>query len=456
MNRFALTCLASVAALAVLAGCGGSTLLNNPNPSPTPTPAPSATPIPTGTEVPQPGWSVSRAATVQPVKKWTFLVYMNGANDLEQYGILNLNQMEKIGSTADVNMVVQFKRRRGLYDSSNGDWSDTRRFYVYRGTDNAIIESPVISQRDDCDMGRPGTLQEFIQWGVAAFPAERYCLVVWNHGAGWRSVKTPGATRGVSYDDATNHHIETIELPAAIDLGGGRKWDILAFDASLMQMVEVAYEIRDKTNLIVGSEESPPGEGYVYDKFLGPLTQNPDQSTEIFARSIVQTTLDSYGASSNITQSVLDAGKVAPIVSALNTLGGALMTAKTEWGSEIAFARESAESYSNPDYYENKDLLDFLRRLTGVPADNTLRQITDGSILLAAQTVRTRLGEAILFNRNGAQHPNSNGLAAFIPSPFRYSRIDVDQANGFGQRYSALKIARDAPGWQTFLANGPR
>ena len=36
------------------------------------------------------------------------------------------------------------------------------------------------------------------------------------------------------------------------------------------------------------------------------------------------------------------------------------------------------------------------------------------------------------------------------------STIDIDQANGFGNRYGTLAFAQAAPLWQDFLANGPR
>src|SRR5207249_2834038 len=42
--------------------------------------------------------------------KWTFLVYLDAANNLRDFGPLNFNQMEQVGSTADVNIVVQWKQ----------------------------------------------------------------------------------------------------------------------------------------------------------------------------------------------------------------------------------------------------------------------------------------------------------------------------------------------------------
>jgi hypothetical protein len=445
------TGIAAFSALALISGCGsggGST-------SGSPTPAPTGLST-SGRLVDQPGWAINSKVGPthqQAQKKWTFLVFMNGANDLEEFGSLNMNQMEQIGSTNDINLVVQFKRYANRYDTSNGNWGDTRRFYVTKDNNQFQVNSMLLSQRDNLDMGQAATLQNFVQWGLDTFPAERYCLVVWNHGAGWRSAKTNRVTRGVSYDDVTGSHIDTIDIPAAIDMGSGRKWDVLAFDSSLMQMLEVAYEVRNKATYIVGSEESPPGEGYPYDRFISNLAANPNMSPRDFAIDIVQQTINDYGVNSNTTQSVLDASKVADIVGPIDDLGAALLSVKGTYSSEIVFARDNAENYDYPTYH---DILDFLRLLTEPLPGDIAPPVNNQPVLNAAQRVRTAVQAAIIKNVNGSLHPRSNGLSIFLPSPTQYKDIDIDQANGFGQRYGELSFTKAAPNWQSFLVNGPR
>lgn len=445
VRRFA--CLRTAAPIALLplfllAGCGGS---GGGKPDPNP-------PTGTGDLIQQPGWSVRSQTRALSPKKWTFLVYMNAANDLERFGSLNMNQMEQSGSTGDVNIVLQYKRISQSAiddDTSNGNWTDTRRYYVTRDSDTNNTNSPIISQSSNIDMGRAQTLQEFVQWGVKAYPAEKYCLVIWNHGAGWRSRSrsTSPITRGVSYDDDTGSHIDTIELADAVSIG--RKWDIISFDSSLMQMVEVAYEIRDQATYIVGSEESPPGTGYRYERLMGSLTGNPTQTPLTFATFIAQDTLAAYGTGSEITQSVLDASKVGSLAPTLNTLGAALTSAQGAWGTQIATARRQSETYGDSgriDYTQNKDLIDFL---------NKLGSVGDPGVISAVQGVRSSLSATILSNANGSQHPRSNGLSIYIPSPLQYAATEEQQNDGFGQPYSALSFSRAAPAWRSFLQTGP-
>jgi hypothetical protein len=80
-------------------------------------------------------------------------------------------------------------------------------------------------------------------------------------------------TKGISYDDETNHHITTPQMGAM--LKGINGVDVYGSDACLMQMPEVDYELKDSVDYIVGSEETEPGDGYTYNTFLGPLAARP-------------------------------------------------------------------------------------------------------------------------------------------------------------------------------------
>ena len=51
----------------------------------------------------------------------------------------------------------------------------------------------------------------------------------------------------------------------------GRKLDVLAMDACLMTMIEVAWQVRGHASVLVGSEEEEPGDGWPYNTVLGDL-----------------------------------------------------------------------------------------------------------------------------------------------------------------------------------------
>jgi len=171
--------------------------------------------------------------------KWTFMVYLNAANNLNEYALPDVDEMERAAQNPAVNVIVQLKAT-GAAAPFNG----TNRIKVKPDLGPNVV-SPIVARLGNAvDMGSPQTLNSFVNWCRAKYPADRYVLIVWNHGNGWR--EKAGDTRGVAYDDEMKSSISTTEFPGAVP----GKVDILAFDASLMQMIEVAYEARSKASYI--------------------------------------------------------------------------------------------------------------------------------------------------------------------------------------------------------------
>ena len=116
--------------------------------------------------------------------EWTIMVFINGKNDLERFAMKDLNEMEMVGSTAKMNIVVEMGRMDG-YDASDGDWKGTRRFLIKKDTDTAKVTSPVVEDLGKVDMGDYKSLAAFGKWAKKKYPAKKYMLIVWNHGSGW-------------------------------------------------------------------------------------------------------------------------------------------------------------------------------------------------------------------------------------------------------------------------------
>jgi hypothetical protein len=47
-------------------------------------------------------------------------------------------------------------------------------------------------------------------------------------------------------------------------------------------------------------------------------------------------------------------------------------------------------------------------------------------------------------------------VSSLLKALILYMSADIQQANGFGQRYKELALAKAAPNWMAFLENGPR
>ena len=363
-------------------------------------------------------------------RKWTFLVFLNADNTLEPWGIEDVNEMEMVGSSAEVDIIVQM-------DTLNGP---CRRMRIVRDSEPTTITSPVLQEMGEVDMGNWRVLRDFVQWGVTNYPAEHYAIVLWDHGAGWRSATTETRnplTRGVSFDDTSGNHISITDLPQALDVQP--RLDIVCFDASLMQMVEVAYELRHFGRIMVGSEESPPGPGYPYQTFLASLVAAPTMLPEQFADRIVTQTLQFYasiGFPGGLTQSAVSLAEMDSLASALDGFARALATAMPTFSTQIASARDQAQRYAYPD---NKDLYDFALLIhAAVPRDN---------VTAATQAVMQSVEDAVLAEAHNAARANSHGLGVFVPTRTNYSSL-------YAPTYQQLELSANTF-WDDWLSISP-
>jgi hypothetical protein len=344
--------------------------------------------------------------------KWTFMVYMAGDNNLSDAGDMDLDEMRAVGSSPDVNVVVQFDRARDR---------GTTRYLVQKNGENEQTESLGLT-----DCGDPQVLIDFVKW-ASRFSAERYALVLWNHGGGWepsemdRIARSAGARnynvreasersatrlrkaffrtslekifslptsheRAICSDDGSGHSLDTIELGKVLDKVQktlGQKLDLLGMDACLMSNLEVAYQARPYVNYIVASEESEPNQGWPYTPVLKKLVGTPDLMTPAFAAHIVEAYIQSYRDMNNpgpITQAAVDLTKIDTLVNPLDKLAGALLDHLPGARTEIWSAQAKSASFFDFTLW---DIADFCQGLGKYATATTVKQ--------AAQDVRSAL-----------------------------------------------------------------
>jgi hypothetical protein len=298
---------------------------------------------------------LAKPSASKGVAEWTIMVYVNGKNNLEPFAIKDINEMEQVGSTAKVNIVVEMGRMDG-YDDSNGDWKTTRRYLVQKDKDTAKIGSKLIADLGDIDMGDYKNVIDFGNWAKQAYPAKKFMLIIWNHGSGWEKSVEGRITKGISYDEVTGNHINTVQLGQVLKGIGGV--DVYGSDACLMQMAEVDYEIKDYAKVIVGSEETEPGDGYTYNTFLAPVVANPAMSPVELGKAAVNAYADHYqaGGREGSTQSLVNTASVPKLLSMVNDFAYAITQA-----GEKDLAKSARDGAAKFAIAENKDLYDFAR-----------------------------------------------------------------------------------------------
>ena len=374
-----------------------------------------------GNAVPAPAPAASAAKSVsgnaqraaaRPAE-WTVMVFINGKNNLEKFALRDVNEMETIGSTDKVNVVVQLGRMDG-FDSSDGDWKGVRRYYIKKDDDFSKINSPMVEDLGTLDMGDYKNAIAFGRWAKTKFPARKYMFIFWNHGSGWIKSKGLYTAKGISYDDETNNHMDTPQMAKVIrDIGGV---NVVGSDACLMQMAEVAFELKPFAPYIVGSEEIEPGDGYTYDTFLGPLVQNPMMNGAQLAKVAVDAYSDHYDPlGSGYTQSFINSSAMAQFLTLVNSFTTAVMSAND--GEAAKYARDHALKFQ---YADNKDLYDFVSLLVSQSKNQAVK--TKGNALMNFITnklvghTRSKDAPASIFVPEVTELSKAKGIAVYVPN----------------------------------------
>lgn len=366
-----------------------------------------------------------------PAAKWTFMVYLDADNNLEGAGIDDFLEMAAVGSTDDVNIVVQMDRIGG-WDTSYDNWIDCKRYLVTYGMTPTIANA--LQGLAEVNMGDPNTLANFMVWGIQNYPADHYVVVLWDHGSGWKLAFEE--FKGVCFDDTDLDYLTTIELEQAlanVESTTGVEVDIVGFDACLMGMIEIAYQIKDLADVMVASEEVEPLDGWPYDDILSSLTSDPAMTSSALATEIVTDYIASY-MDPIVTQSAANLGLVTyatvnDLAIATSNFAQELINGLPAYRSEITQARQQTEEYYDPTYV---DLYHFTQLI------HTL--IPDPDIQTAAEQVMDTLTYTVIAEGHLSEHPNSHGLSIYFPQ----------SAGEYDSSYENLAFATDTI-WDEFL-----
>lgn len=376
-------------------------------------------------------FTVSLAANAAAAEKeWTFLLFLNGHNNLSSYGDMNLKDMEKSGSSDQVNLVVEW---------GSTSTTETKRLLVQKSTDPTKVTSPTVQSLQNVDMGDYKNLVDFVKWGVDNYPAKHYFVAVWNHGAGWHfqdaSIKSGELTvNDISFDDNTGHHITTEQLGVALGQMKqyiGRNVDIYGSDACLMQMLEVAGEFKNSVDYVVGSEETEPGEGWPYNGFIKGWTANPQQTPAEVSVLLSKEYLKAYNGgdygTKAITFSAMDLSKYDAVVASAAQVAAHLKGLPAADLKKIKTAVRSVQGYYYSDY---KDYGNFLKVVDGLP-------ITKDSALISRAAADIK--SLVISVDSSASYSKSTGVSVWMPSSAssymaRYKGLEFDKA----AKWSAL------------------
>ncbi len=251
------------------------------------------------------------------------------------------------------------------------------------------------------NMANPGTLSDFIAWGMASYPADRYGLILWDHGG--------GPVLGFGADETHSGSMMRIQqLKKAFETAGGH-FDFIGFDACLMGTVETAYMLKSFADYMIASEEMEPGNGWFYTGWVGTLLKDPKASVETFGKKIVDDFAESNEeAGDHYTLSLVDLKKIDVVYKKLMDFAKESEKAlEADKYAALSMARYEAKSFGNGGY-DQIDIIDYVNRADVSGGDALKNSVKDALVHF-----RT--------NMEGA-----NGLAMYYPYDHldKYTRMD--------------------------------
>ena len=249
----------------------------------------------------------------------------------------------------------------------------------------------------------------------------------------------PGARqRGIASDDGSGHSLDTVEFGRVLALADealGGPLALLGMDACLMSTFEVAFQVRDHVQTVVGSEELEPGDGWPYTQILTELTAHPAMTGGDLGRVVIDAYVDSYRDRQNqwpVTQAAVSTTHLEDFAGAVDALAGALQKSFPDLTTAARITRAQARSVAFSG--DLVDLRTFCRAL--------LSGDLDEHVTAAAQQVHDALTPGGFVLAEGHLRPTveeCGGVTLYFPPPL----------TGISPYYADLDFARR--GWDEFL-----
>lgn len=366
---------------------------------------------------------------------------------LEQDIFIDFNEAERVGSTDRVNIVAQLDRYQGGF-SGDGNWTDTRRCFLQQDADLERINSPCQSI-GEVDMSDPRVLVDFATWAIENYPADKYVLIMSDHGMGWPGGWTDPEPRGgqggrgiplaQAIGDALYLHDIDSALQAIRDQSGVDALELVGMDACLMGHMEVFTALAPHARYAVASQEVEPAVGWAYTAFLTDLVRNPDVTGRELGQSIVNSYIigdqrvqdprarqqfigrgnvsaEALAAQleQGVTIAAIDLSQVPAAVEGLNQFSLYLQNMNQK---VVAKARNYAQPFTSifgqnvpPSYI---DLAHFAALLVRESGDQQLRSVVENMF--------GTFENAVVAEKSGQQKPGATGISIYFPNSQLYS-----------------------------------
>ena len=359
----------------------------------------------------------------QPEGKVTksLLIYMVGENNLSGNTGKDLKELTsgyvpdyfEVGEGGDVLMVYVNRRNE-----------NPKLFRISKDASGDIVTELIMEyeEHNSCD---DSVMHNVLSYAANLFPADYNGLIFWDHGSGWlpsgyytnpysisengmivqsAPVEDPYAHLVKSYGyyelgKRSEKEMEVIDLAKALPI----HYSCIMFDACLMGGIEVAYELKDKTDYIISSAAEIMADGFPY-QYIGELFFNTEGN---FLDGICKSYYDYYN----------EKGQGATIslvkTSALSNVATACMNVFLTRRSLIpSLNMDDIQGYFRYDRHYFYDLDDFIGRIALPEQYSAFKDAMDKAVISKYYTENFFIAPGAEF-----EIKKFSGLSTYIPNP---------------------------------------
>ncbi len=389
-------------------------------------------------------------------RPWTFMVYMAGDNgkvfytaagpkklmaEMTTAGYTDIWKMAQVGTTDACAVVCLFDTQEEAY-------------FVEVRPGQGMADSRV-EVLGEVNTGAPNTLRDFIVRGIRQYPADRYALVIWNHGTGWldvdhyavvrdigdsthqthnaifrstvrqmaeaRAADGTATTRPIAFDDSSKDFLDTKDLHKAFSEAEaltGRRLDLIGMDACLMAMVEGARELAAHADYFVGSQEVEPMNGWPYALILQGLNVTPGMAPADLADRVVRDYAKAYNAATRPDETVTQSAIRLAATSETESLTRVLVDAVLARGQEAVLRSKANEARTATVKFQDRnyrDLGDFARILADKASWEGYSEVATAAQALYAHLYARAAQAPVLQVAFRPAYAGATGMSVYLP-----------------------------------------
>ncbi len=414
------------------------------------------------------------------IADWTYMLFLNGDNDLGYTEIDYSDQGYPIVVTTDyasedlreiqdgleaaklsgdalskIDVLVLFDQSQESPDPS------TRVYHITAESGIELVDTgDAIFSGNEADMSSADTLQNFGLWAISHYPARHYALDLWDHGGYWRKKSATGKAQSrcnglrklfecsrerpkqqpsggkFSQDhtsplrpDGTHREITFSDGAFAGAMDAiieklGKKLDLVSFDACALAQMEIVSEVAPYADYLVASEDTVSGLGFSYDSIFEALASNPalppQEIGRIYVDSYVERTefMDNSKVHTNATMTLFELSAMKAFTEALDAFGKALAEAIDDADHKALLDEAFASSWRHA-VYEMPDLRSLALQVKAASKDGAL----PAAIAETSDALLSATDDLILYHNFYSEplhwnysHDGSYGLLFFFPS----------------------------------------